>query len=41
MGAAAELVRGYINGGMSHSAAVKRAAVDAGVNRSELYRLTL
>ena len=38
---AEELVSRYIGEGMSHSAAVKRAVVETGVNRSELYNLSL
>lgn len=38
---AAELVLLYITDGMSHSAAVKRAAEETGISRSELYRLTI
>jgi 16S rRNA (cytidine1402-2'-O)-methyltransferase len=38
---AAELASRYIGEGMSHSAAVKRAAQETGASRSEIYKLTL
>jgi 16S rRNA (cytidine1402-2'-O)-methyltransferase len=38
---ATELASRYIGEGMSHSAAVKRAAQETGASRSEIYRLTL
>jgi len=38
---AQSFVIGFINEGMSHSEAVKRAALQVGANRSELYKRTL